>query len=238
MLRWTHRNADPTVEVLEACSTCRLIGVMCNSRQDACAIDMKQPTRASWTRLKRLARYLAGTQAAKVVLMRHGADRDAHEAFFCESGSTVIGLGVPRTEKVNRVLKLKLMVARCIPHQARAHSSSEAEYYATVSATSEAMLIREVLLFLELEVRTELLLDSAGARGICRREGVGTIRHLSTKVLWLQQLVRRGIVMVSACTCAENRADLLNKVTSCPQAATAEAVERSGVKWNRDFGKR
>ena len=142
---------------------------------NACAIDMKQPTRASWTRLKRLARYLAGTQAAKVVLMRHGADRDAHEAFFCESGSTVIGLGVPRTEKVNRVLKLKLMVSRCIPHQARAHSSSEAEYYAAVSATSEAMLIREVLLFLGLEVRTELLLNSAAARGICRREGVGTI---------------------------------------------------------------
>ena len=46
------------------------------------------------------------------------------------------------------------------------------------------MLIREVLLFSGLEVRTELLLDSAAARGTCRREGVGTIRHLSTKVLW------------------------------------------------------
>ena len=103
------------------------------------------------------------------------------------------------------------MVACCIPHQARAHSSGEAEYSAAVSATSEAMVIREVSLFMGLEVRIELLLNSAAARGICRREGVGTIRRLSMKVLWLQQLVKRGIVMVSACTSAENRADLGTK---------------------------
>ena len=60
-------------------------------------------------------------------------------------------------------------------------------------------------------MRIELLLNSAAARGICRREGVGTIRHLSTKFLWLQHLVKRGIVMVSACTSAENRADLRTK---------------------------
>ena len=52
---------------------------------------------------------------------------------------------------------------------------------------SEAMLIRAVLLFTGLEVRTELLLDSAAARGKCRREGVRTMRQLSTKVFWLQQ---------------------------------------------------
>ena len=62
-----------------------------------------------------------------------------------------------------------------------------------------------------LEVRTELLLDSAAARGICRREGVGTTRHLSTRVLWLQQLVKGGVVAVGACTSAENRADLGTK---------------------------
>ena len=37
------------------------------------------------------------------------------------------------------------------------------------------------------------------------------MRCLSTKVLWLQQLVKPGIVMVSACTSAENCADLGTK---------------------------
>ena len=69
------------------------------------------------------------------------------------------------------------------------------------------------MFFTGLEVRTELFLSSAAAREICRREGVGTIRQLSTKVLvlWLQQLVTRGVVSVAACTSAENRADLGTK---------------------------
>ena len=91
------------------------------------------------------------------------------------------------------------------------------------------MLIREVLLFTGLEVRTELLLDGAAARGLCRRDGVGTIRHFSTKVLWLQQLVKRGVVTGGACTSAENRADLGTEAIPFPQTATAEAGEQIGV---------
>ena len=72
-------------------------------------------------------------------------------------------------------------------------------------------MIREVLLLTEVEVRTELLLVSAAARGICRRDGVGTIRHLSTQVFWLQLLVKRGVFTVGACSSAENRADLGTK---------------------------
>ena len=61
------------------------------------------------------------------------------------------------------------MDARCILH----HANRKARVYSSAAA-SEAMLIRGVLLFTGLEVRTELLLDGAAARGMCRREGVGT----------------------------------------------------------------
>ena len=90
-------------------------------------------------------------------------------------------------------------------------------------------VFRGGLSFTGLEVRTELLLDCAAARGICRREGVGTIFLLSTKVFWLQQLVKRGVVTVGACTSAENRADSGTKVITCAQTGTAEAMERPGV---------
>ena len=49
---------------------------------NACAKEMKQPTRASWTQLKRLARYQAGTQSARVVLVKLGAGCDSHEALL------------------------------------------------------------------------------------------------------------------------------------------------------------
>ena len=108
--------------------------------------------------------------------------------------------------------------------KARAHSSGEAEYFAAALATSETLLIREILMFMGMGVRTELLLDSAAARGICRRDGVETIRHQSTKLHWLQQLLKRGNGHGwSMFTCREPRR------RGGQVAATAEAMERLGV---------
>ena len=109
------------------------------------------------------------------------------------------------------------MDARCIPYHAkRKHACTQVAklsvYHAAASAASEATLIRRVLLFAGLEVRTELSQDSAAARGMCRREGVGTIRHLSTNVYILAEPRRLG-----------------DKAIACPQTATSEAVERPGV---------
>ena len=47
MLTWTCKSADSTVGLLGAYSTCPLIAAMCNSKQTACAKEMKQPTTAS-----------------------------------------------------------------------------------------------------------------------------------------------------------------------------------------------
>ena len=155
---------------------------------------MKQPTKAPWTRLKRLARYLAGTQSARVVLRKPGTDYDPHGAF--------LGVWSDNDWAGN---------VRCILHHASINfaRTQAAKLITAASATNEATLIRE--LEARTEVRTELLLDSAAARGICRSERVGTIRNLSTKVVWLQQLVKRGVVTVGACTSAEIRADLETK---------------------------
>ena len=123
-------------------------------------------------------------------------------------------LGVFKDRKSQSSLKIGVdgcpLYSASRMQKARAHSSGEAEYYAAASTTSEALLFREVLLFMGLEARAELLLDSGAARGICRSEGVGTTRHLSTKVHWVQ-LVECGLVMVGACTSAEHRADLGTK---------------------------
>ena len=93
---------------------------------------------------------------------------------------------------------------------ARAHSSGEAEYYAVASAASEAMLIGEVLLFTGQEVRTELLLDSAAARGMCRNHtsfvnesslatAVGETRSGHGWSVYIRREPRRLVDKVIAC---------------------------------------
>ena len=118
-----------------------------NSRMNACAKEMKQPTKASWTPLKRLARYLAGTQSVRVAPMKPGTDYDPHEALL-RVRRKAIGLGVSIKDRKSQS-SLKIEVDGCPlcsasrMQKARAHSSGEAEYCAAASATSEAMLIRE-----------------------------------------------------------------------------------------------
>ena len=119
----------------------------------------------------------------------------------------------------------------------RAHSSGGVEYYAAASTTSEAMLIREVLLFTGLDVLTELLLESASARGRCRREGVGTTRNLSTHILCLQQLVNRGVATVGASVHPQRTAQIWRQSHYLfTHTSTVDAVERLGVGPTWEFG--
>ena len=65
----------------------------------------------------------------------------------------------------------------------------------------------------------ELQLDSSAARGVLWRTGVGRIRHLEVKTLWVQDLVAAGRLQVKAVPGTENVADIGTKVL------TAERIE-------------
>eukprot|EP00959_Pyramimonas_sp_CCMP1952_P288595 6035130-Pyramimonas_sp.AAC.1 len=53
---------------------------------------------------------------------------------------------------------------------------------------------------------------STAAIGICSRLGVGRIRHLDAKYLWLQEKVAEGWVRTAKVPTTENVADLMTKV--------------------------
>ena len=89
------------------------------------------------------------------------------------------------------------------------------------------MYIREVLVHFGFQVTSNLILDSAAVRGICKREGVGRVTRLSCKVLWVQQLVKRGVLLVGSTPGLENKADLGAK--SLPVARLRYLRERCGL---------
>ena len=51
-----------------------------------------------------------------------------------------------------------------------------AEFYAGCATAEEMLLARDVLMFFGCRVEASLHMDSAAARGICRREGVGKVK--------------------------------------------------------------
>ena len=62
-----------------------------------------------------------------------------------------------------------------------------AEFYAGCATAEEMLLARGVLMFFGCRVEASHHMDSAAARGICRREGAGKIKSLEVRTLWLQR---------------------------------------------------
>ena len=91
-------------------------------------------------------------------------------------------------------------------------SSAESETYAAASAVMDAILIRTILCWvLQVRILMYLYLDSSAARGVLSRRGVGRLRHLSCRVLWLQNLVVEKMLQVKAVLGTINPADVSTK---------------------------
>ncbi len=91
-------------------------------------------------------------------------------------------------------------------------SSAEAETYASVSSSCDGIFLKRVLEFtLKMSVQLKLLIDNSAAGQVLSRSGVGKIRHLSLKVLWLQSHVESKLIVVSPVASAENLADIGTK---------------------------
>ena len=73
-------------------------------------------------------------------------------------------------------------------------SSCESELYGLTTTVAEGLYISSILRELEFLHTFIGRTDSAAARGAIRREGVGRLRHMDARNMWLQQLVRESDV--------------------------------------------
>ena len=104
------------------------------------------------------------------------------------------------------------LATQCIGQSIQAQSSGESEFYGNVSGVSSGLLLQHVLGFLGLSLRLVLETDSAAARGVLNRVGVGRIRHLEVKTLWVQSLVDAKRLVVRASSGKVNPADIATKI--------------------------
>ena len=65
-----------------------------------------------------------------------------------------------------------------------------------------------------LELTLEILSDSSAARGFSHRKGLGKMRHIQTRYLWVQERVHEGHLKVLPVKGTQNPADVLTKPVS------------------------
>ena len=90
-------------------------------------------------------------------------------------------------------------------------SSGEAEYYAMLKGACLGLGIYSLLEDFGMSVKVRLETDSAAAKGISGRKGVGKVRHIEICYLWLQERVRAKDIEVVKIPGNTNEADLMTK---------------------------
>ena len=94
-------------------------------------------------------------------------------------------------------------------------SSCESEYLSAVSGGAEALYVSRLWSFLvEKEVQAKI-----SCRAFSQRQGVGRLKHVETKYLWLQQQIKSGSLEMDGVATVLNISDLgtkkLTKVRRC-----------------------
>jgi hypothetical protein len=90
-------------------------------------------------------------------------------------------------------------------------SSGEAEFHGVVKGAGVGLGFQALLRDFGIDVPVRLWTDSSAAIGICSRQGLGKLRHLDTKTLWIQQAVRNKTIQLRKVPGVANPADLFTK---------------------------
>ena len=174
---------------------------------------MAKPTRLHMMRLRRLGRYLVKfptevwnfdyQEAPSEVIVYTDSDWGADKETRKSMSALAERFGC------------HLIDSSCARQSVVALSSGEAEFYSLTRGGAAGIMSQQIwdgLGYGRLNLVLET--DSSAAKGIASRSGVGKVKHLDLKELWLQDHVRSGKIRIRKVSTDSNWADLGTKSLS------------------------
>ena len=202
------------------------------------------PTIKAMAALKHLASYLKNTMDYGVMLYKCGPGDVLmdHLSQFCQvdsdslrrarsdfelevySDSNWAGCNVTRKSTTSFMVFLcgSLIFSACRTQASVALSSCEAELLAGTAAVGDAIQMSHILRFLVNETALEntgkvtltLHTDSSSAKAVWQRRGSGRLKHIDTRMLWLQRMLRKQYIRLQKVPTLYNPSDLNTKKLS------------------------
>ena len=176
------------------------------------ARDMQKPTEQSMTNLKRLGRYLKKRprlvqlfveQTSTTNVVRLDVYGDSDHAGCLKTRKSTTGMVLMRDA---HCLKVSSHTQSTI-----SLSSGESEYYGIVKCAAIGLGARSMLsdfgMCADVVVRT----DSSSGLAVGSRRGLGRLRHVQTRYLWVQQRVQQGDLRLKKEPGDTNVSDALTK---------------------------
>ena len=184
-----------------------------------CAFSAKElcrlfsaPTRKGVEALKRAVRFLVGMPRL-VYHFEHQIPSDELKVFV---DTDFAGCHTSRRSTSGGVA---MRGGHCIKHWSStqttvALSSGEAELGGICRGASNGLGLQALAADLGIHLTLEVLTDATAAIGICRRRGLGRIRHLHVADLWVQDRLRKKDFSLTKVPGSSNPANILTKHVS------------------------
>ena len=162
-----------------------------------CSREMAKPTKGSWRKLKRVARYMLGVESVKWVF------KWQEEASHCHVNADSDWGGNVRDRKSTSG-GVWMLGDHCIKTWSASQgpyalSSAEAEFYAMIEAVTPAkglVSLATELGFVGLSNVIHLGTDSSAAKSFVSRRGLGKMRHIEIRAVSYTHLTLPTILLV------------------------------------------
>ena len=162
---------------------------------------MSKPTRRQKDILRHLVSYLYASKDLCLSLQFSGDTNGLHHVYDNDSKAYLEVFSdadwAANKQTWRSISSSCILFGSCLLHSSSrtqklvSLSSGESETYAASSAACDGILLQRLLEFcINKSVCTVHYLDSSAARGILQRQGVGRVRHMSCRILWLQELLK------------------------------------------------
>ena len=203
----TDQASDPPLDPETSSRYCSAVGILLYLSTDliACQFGIRylstyshSPTQGAWKLLRHLATYVHCSQAQVLGLeepiLGKGIirDRTGHNVSLLEVFSDADWSGNKKTrERVSSAIiawNSNVLYSHSKTQKNISLSSGESEYHSLVSAVSDAILLKACIAFVTTDpLESCVFCDNMAARTLATRQGVGRMRHVSGKLLWLQE---------------------------------------------------
>ena len=196
--------------------------------------EMANPVRGGWKRFKKTSRFLRGREAVIWEFPWQDECKEVHAYGDSDWGGR-------RGSRKSTSGGLVMLGKHCIKtwsstQGAVALSSAEAEFYAMIEAVVRAKGVLNVMKEIGFVIAEsiQLFTDSSAAKSFVSRRGLGKMKHLEIRDLWLQREVGLGKVIVSKVDGPRNPADLMTKFLKRWEIELRLKLMGIRIKWSDD----
>jgi len=188
---------------------------MCPERPDLAftvkelAKRLSEPSQLDWAKLKRAVRY---TRSVVDYLLSLNIDHTLpHELHIYTDAAWANSSDYRGSSGGVAMCRGFLITSWARTQKVTTQSSAEAELLAVNLACAEGAFLRHVFAEVGAPVKLTVLTDAMATLAFTQKTGVGRMRHLAIREMFVQEQVQKGLVTVRRVSGDENPADMLTK---------------------------